>query len=41
MVEPLIAITAEKAGSSLLNRIFGAGRFVEVDPSYYTVLEGE
>jgi phosphate/phosphite/phosphonate ABC transporter binding protein len=40
MVEPLVALSSEPQGSALLTRIFGAGYFVEVDPSYYQVLEG-
>jgi len=40
MVEPLIALSVEAEGSALLHRLFGAGRFVEVDPSYYQVLAG-
>jgi len=40
MVEPLIALSAETSGSALMSRVFGAGRFVEVEPSYYQVLEG-
>jgi len=40
MVEPLIALSTEPEGSALLTRVFGAGRFVEVDPSYYQALEG-
>jgi serine/threonine-protein kinase len=40
MVEPLIALSAEPRGPALMSRVFGAGRFVEVDPSYYQALEG-
>jgi serine/threonine-protein kinase len=40
MVEPLIALSAESRGPALMTRVFGAGRFVEVDPSYYQALEG-
>jgi serine/threonine-protein kinase len=40
MVEPLIALSADKAGTATLQRVFGADRFFEVDPSYYAVLDG-
>jgi ABC-type phosphate/phosphonate transport system substrate-binding protein len=40
MVEPLIALSADKAGTATLQRVFGADRFFEVDPSYYATLEG-
>jgi ABC-type phosphate/phosphonate transport system substrate-binding protein len=40
MVEPLIALSAEAEGQTLLRRLFGAERFAEVDPSYYQGLEG-
>ncbi len=40
MIQPLVALSAEPEGSELLSRIFGAGHFVEVDPSYYQALEG-
>jgi phosphate/phosphite/phosphonate ABC transporter binding protein len=40
MIEPLVVLSTEPQGSALLAKIFGAGYFVEVDPSYYQVLEG-
>lgn len=39
MVEQIVALSADKEGQALLQRVFGAGRFVEVDSSHYHELE--
>ncbi len=40
IVEPLLTLSTDPAGASLLRKLFGTERFAEVDGSYYQALEG-